>query len=217
MRMRKMFGLGLPGWRWAALAFALVVAGAVATPILAQNATFTRWTLPTYTNSLALDPSGMVWATANRDGSGLGRMFRLDPANDQLTTYSHDFALGDSLGAVVYAQGKVWFTSNTVGGYRINRLDPASGEITGWPVTEAGYAVALDSLGNVWFACKVGAAPGQPALCRLAPDTNTLTNWPPAASASASCGSMMTRLLSSPAAVNTAASFTSTRATRPCR
>jgi streptogramin lyase len=171
MRMRKILSLGLPGWRWAALAFALVVAGAVATPILAQDATITRWTLPIRPENIALDPSGQVWATT-ADGSGYDNtMYRLDPANDQLTTYTHAYALGDSLGMAIDSDGLVWFTANTVGGSRIDRLDPATGNITGWPATNPGYAVALDTLSNdVWFNC--GSA-----LCRLDPDTNTITNW----------------------------------------
>ncbi len=172
MRMRKILSFGLPGWRWGALAFVLVVAGAVATPILAQDATITRWTLPQHPETIALDPSsGMVWAT-NAYGSGFqNRMYRLDPVNDQVTTYTHAYALGDSLGAVVDSGGTVWFTANTVGGYRIDRLDPATGNITGWPVTESGYAVALDTLSNdVWFNC--GSA-----LCKLDPDTNTISSW----------------------------------------
>jgi len=51
---KEILGWCMPRDRWLLAAFALVVAGAVATPILAQDATITRWTPPNRTNSLAL-------------------------------------------------------------------------------------------------------------------------------------------------------------------
>lgn len=150
-----------PQWWLAFCAAATVVlAAAVATPLLAQDATVTRWSIGG--NSLALDPSGLVWTVSS------GAMLRLDPASDELTTYTHDFAIGNASGAAVDSDGIVWFTNY---GSRISRLDPDTGEITGWPAPGHGRAVALDTLSDdVWFSC--GAA-----LCRLDSDTNTIARW----------------------------------------
>ena len=166
----------LPLWRgrWLLLALAVVLAAAVATPILAQELTFTRWTLPDNANSIGLDPSGPVWTTTSYN-----RMHKLDPAANEVTTYSHDYVFGTSYGVAVDGQGNVWFSDYTVGGhYWISRLNPDppnQGEVTAWPLgtgsaNAVGYAVVPDSQGNVWFI-------SGKCIAELDPATDTITRW----------------------------------------
>lgn len=162
----------LPLWRsrWLLLALAVVLAAAVATPILAQELTFNRWTLPRNAISIGLDPSGPVWAT-----TGNNELLKLDPAANLVTTYSHDYVFGTSWGVAVDDQDdNVWFCAVTVGShYWISRLDPTTGDVTHWPVSKCEYAVVPhiqeDAL-SVWFNSGNNIA-------KLDPATDTITKW----------------------------------------
>lgn len=170
MNKPKLWRFRLPGGRWLLLTLAVVLAAAVATPILAQELTFTRWTLPHRVNSMGLDPSGPVWTATSYN-----RMHKLDPAANEVTTYSHDYVFGTSYSVAVDDQdGNVWFCALTVGGYYwISRLDPTTGDVTQWPVDACGYAVVphiQEDVLSVWFNSGNNIA-------KLDPATDTITKW----------------------------------------
>ncbi len=159
-------------WRWwlgLCLAAGIVAGAGVATPLLAQNATHSKWTLPEDAYGLTLDPSGNIWTTA------FGDLYRLNPGTNQLTTYSHAVAFGTSYGAASDSSGNIWFTNRVSDQCRINKFDPTTRDIDSWTYTTSdcsgNYALAVDGSGDAWFG-KLNA------VARLTPGTDTITTWP---------------------------------------
>lgn len=155
------------GWLLAALAF--VVAAGVATPLVAQAATVDVWNLGAQVTDLRIGPSDEVWTMTG------GAPRKLNPATNEVTTYSHPLA-GTGVLAVDGA-GMVWspdsYSTSPGTVYVISRLDPATLEVKSWPVDTAGVAlsIAVDAAGDVWFGKSTTA------VWRLNPASNTITKW----------------------------------------
>lgn len=166
---KEILGWCMPRGRWLLAAFAFVVAGGVAAPLVAQAASVTVWNLGAQVTDLRIGPSGEVW-TMTGDAPR-----RLVPGTNEVTTYSHPLA-GTGVLAVDGA-GKVWspdsFSTAPGTVYVISRLDPTTLDVSSWPVDTPGVAssIAVDGSGNVWFASNTTA------VWRLVPSTNTITKW----------------------------------------
>jgi len=166
---KEILGWCMPRGRWLLAAFAFVVAGGVAAPLVAQAASVTVWNLGAEVTDLRVGPSGEVW-TMTGDAPR-----RLMPGTNEVTTYSHPL-VGTGVLAVDGA-GQVWspdsFSTAPGTVYVISRLDPTTLDVTSWPVDTPGVAssIAVDSSGNVWFGSSTTA------VWRLVPSTNTITKW----------------------------------------
>lgn len=159
------------GWLLAAITF--VVAAGVATPLVAQAATVNVWNLGAEVTDLRIGPSDEVWTMTG------GKPRMLDPATNEVTTYSHPLA-GTTVLAVDGA-GMVWSSDYFAPGtYVISRLDPTTLEVTSWPSDFDEYAssIAVDGSDDVWWRGRFRVGfDWYEAVYRLVPGTNTITKW----------------------------------------
>ena len=169
MEMRALIRDLLPGRRWLALAAAVALTAGVATPLLAQTVSLSRWTMPANVQDIALDSFDDVWVQTN----GMDGLRELDPATKELTTYT---TAGVSHATAITVDGadNVWSPGSITGAevvQVISRLDPITLEVTSWPAGFTAVSVAVDSLGNAWFLSATNT------ISRLVPATDTVTRW----------------------------------------
>ena len=108
---------------------------------------FTQYVPPTpgaSPSDVAVDASGIVWFTE----SGASQIGRLDPATGVITEIPTSNVPRD---ITVATDGQVWFTSRFTP-QAVSRLNPATNEITVFPVASGGpQGIASSPDGSVWF------------------------------------------------------------------
>jgi streptogramin lyase len=129
----------------------------------------TRWELPaTSPYGTAIDSSGAVWVTDFFQPD----IYRFDPGTSQLCTYTYG-----TIGASDYIlahDSQVWLGDWV--NDAIHRLEISNGLLTTWklPFNARPVGLALDRLGNLWFA-----DPDKGELGRVEPGLDLLTMYDP--------------------------------------
>lgn len=120
-------------------------------------------------HDVAVDPAGIVWYTAQRDG----RLGRLDPATGKVDLV--DLGRGAAPhGVIVGPDGAPWVTEG--GTNAIVRVEPRTREVKRWPLPAGRRSVNLntatfDRQGRVWFTGQSGV------YGRLDPATGDMKVW----------------------------------------
>ncbi len=104
-----------------------------------------------------IDHEGNVWFTERSDPNMVGVV---DPRTGAVTDYPLPDPEGDPHGLTVDADGHVWWAETD--GWRLGRLDPATGEMTRYSLTPdddpellgRGHTPVLDSEDNVWVSVR---------------------------------------------------------------
>jgi virginiamycin B lyase len=120
-------------------------------------------------HDVAVDPDGIVWYTAQRNGA-LGR---LDPATGKVELVPLGAGAAPH-GVIIGPDGAPWITES--GTNAIVRVDPRTREVTRWPLPEGrGYVnlntATFDKQGRIWFTGQNGI------YGRLEPRSGAMQVW----------------------------------------
>jgi streptogramin lyase len=129
-----------------------------------STSAFSLWQVPGAINfsGTNLDTQGRLYVTDSTNPN----LYRLDPAQAELCT----FALPGTGYYIVRDADYLWLASNTV----IMRLQISNNSLTTWslPVGSSPLGLAVDVLGNLWYADD-----SKVVIAQLDPNTNQLTSY----------------------------------------